>query len=521
MARSSQYCATRRPSGFAAAVSGAQPWVVIAGQDEVTVGSKKGGSPTRIAITPLDNRYDYALVVQGLALAGTNAADVEAASSQWQANKELMKVSSAFDTVRTVIASAPASAAALDRLERARQSFEWETFGDAKSGAAIAASDIDFSDAREAIDAIVAADFLSERPDPSDISISDRDRGDWITLIKGAKLPEAQGRQLSRALSDIGIGISLPEDLGRADNLALLAKTHLLANLDRQRVRGLLPLALDLDDDDASRAGNGMLPSFYLARSQGKQTFAQALRLAAFQRFSPLESASGQVEYELLEDLKCASELAQTGTSARLENRALAQNERMAAESLVPLRDLAAQLNLYADEFRLSRKIKVSANDTDVCFQWFDQNGKLVTRKIPRKDFGASFISSLGAAVFVTDGRDDSIDDLLRSAGVEPQSLFTARLHVAAKSMRIPAQEPGAKPDFIVTGRSAPNGSRSATTDVSILKLDANGDAGIVKLDDGSIVLVDTGYSDDIVERLRAFLARNYGNERPPIRAPL
>src|SRR5262249_37437478 len=157
--------------------------------------------------------------------------------------------------------------------------------------AAIPANDIDFDDAREAIDAVVAADFLAGRGDLSNANISDRDRGDWITLVKGAKLPEAQERQLSRAFSNISIGISLPANLGRADTVALLAKTHQLANLDRQRVRGRLPLVFDLDDEGGSRIDNGMLPSFYLARSQGNQTFAQALRLAAFQRFSPLEIA--------------------------------------------------------------------------------------------------------------------------------------------------------------------------------------------------------------------------------------
>ena len=293
-----------------------------------------------------------------------------------------------------------------------------------------------------------------------------------------------------------------------------------MVDLDRQRGRGFIPI-LDSDDDESgSRVGYGMLESFYLARSQGNQTFTQALRLAAFRRFSPLEVASGQVEYELFEDLKCASELSPTDATMRVrsENNALARRERVAAASLVPLRDLAAQLNLYSDEFRHSRNIKVSADDNDVCFQWFDQNGKLATRKIPRKDLGASFISGLGAAAFITDGRDDSLDELLRSVGVEPQNLLTARFQVAAKSVRIPAQEPAHKPDLVVTGRSRSGEPGSAATDVTILKLDANGDAGIVKLDDGSIVLVDTGYSDDIVARLQTFLARNYGSDRPAIR---
>src|SRR5262249_29011173 len=154
---------------------------------------------------------------------------------------------------------------------------------------------------------------------------------------------------------------------------------------------------------------------------------------------------------------------------------------RMVAMSLVPLRDLASQLNLYTDEFRLSRKIKVSANDDDICFQWFDQNGRLVTSKIARKDIGENFISSLGPGLFITDGRDDSLDELLRSVGVEPQNLFTARLQVAAKSRRIPARESGSGPDLFVTGQSRSSEPKSEATDVAILKLDANGDAGIVK----------------------------------------
>jgi glyoxylase-like metal-dependent hydrolase (beta-lactamase superfamily II) len=502
------------------AVSGPQPWVAIAGQDQESLGRKQGGSATRITITSLDNRYDYALEVRGLALAGSNAADVDSASRQWRANTELMKVSTAFDTVRTVIGSVPASAAVLDRLEGARQEFEWGTFGDDVSGASIPTSEVDFDDARQAIDAVVATDFVPEGVGLSDRDISDRDRGDWITLVKGTKLPESQERQLSRALSDIGIGIALLTNLGRADTLALLAKMHQLAGLDRPRVHGLpVPRFLRLGADD-SRIGNGMLPSFYLARSRGDQTFAQALRLAAFQRFSPLEIASGQVEYELLEDVKCASDLLRTGTTALIgsvNKVELVQSERAAAMSVVPLRDLAVQLNLYTDDFLLFRKIKVSADDNDVCFQWFDQNGNLVTGKIPQKELGESSISSLGAAVFIVDGRDDGLVELLGSVGVEPQKLLTARLKAAANSLRISAQ-PGEKPDLIVTGRSRPGEPSAATTDVAILKLDSNGDAGIVKLEDGSVILVDTGYSDDIVGRLQAFLARNYGSERPSIR---
>src|SRR5262249_17896741 len=136
------------------AISGTQPWATITGQDEAFEGSF-----TRIAITPLDSRYDYAIIVQGLALAGSNAAHVDSPLRQWQANKPLMKTSRAFDAVRTVIASVPPSAPVLNQLEDARQKFEWVTFGDAESGAAIPVNDVDFDVIRQAIDSIVAADF--------------------------------------------------------------------------------------------------------------------------------------------------------------------------------------------------------------------------------------------------------------------------------------------------------------------------------------------------------------------------
>lgn len=190
---------------------------------------------------------------------------------------------------------------------------------------------------------------------------------------------------------------------------------------------------------------------------------------------------------------------------------------RTAAMSLIPLRDLATQLNLYVDDFRKSRKVKVSGNDADICFQWFDDNGKLNTKKIPRDEFGARFVSSFGPAVFITDGRDDALDEFLKTAGVEVQNLVEARLRLAAGSVRMPAEEkPSQKPDVEIAQRSRP-GER-ATTDVSILELTGHGDAGVVRLEDGSLIIIDTGRTDDIVERLQKFLARNYKSEKPPIK---
>ncbi|MCP1838720.1 hypothetical protein ACVIHI_008355 [Bradyrhizobium sp. USDA 4524] len=491
---------------FVDAISGPTPWVFVSGQDD----EGKEGSPIRIAITPLDGRYDYAVHVQGLAIAGTDANDVAKASQEWRGNEGVLRVSSAFDVMRAIVALAPDPYETLDRIENVRQGLEWRFFGSQSSGADVAGAKVNLPVVRAAVDRLMAADFA-----PRGRALKARDRGDWITFAKGGNVPASEGEQLSRVLSDIGTEIALPDDIDQPETLSMLANVNRLMALDR--ARALQPSRIISAESEVGLAsGPSILRSFYATRTQGGQSFAKALRIAAYQRFNPLDVASGQVEYDLLQDLQCAAELDREDVAAGLlGGRLFVRNEQAAALSIAPLQALARQLHLYADEFGKSRKVKVSSNDTHICFQWFDDHGKLNTKKIPREEFGGRFVSSFGPAVFITDGSDGALDELLSAAGAEAQNLVNARLRLAASSVRMPTGKPGKKPDVEIVQRA---GAGERSTDVSILELDGNGDAGVIKLEDGSIVIVDTGRSRDIVQQLRKFLVRNYRNEKPQIK---
>jgi Metallo-beta-lactamase superfamily len=523
---------------LADAVTGPLPWVAVGGQDIVGPSGLIEGSFSQIAITPIDESYDYALLVDGLALAGTDAGDVNAAFDRWRNNDQLVANSEAYDALRQVIAGGPDTADWLNELENWRQHFEWTLFGDGKAGAEIPKEVEPLGSAENPIDTMMAYDFVAVRPtidrnDPKQVlhavHLKGSDRQDWVTIARGSAIPPEQARDLANKLSKAGIEFATKTEALSPDVTDLLSKVRKVAMLDRLRSGNRDSLLASDPAREHLKASRTIMSAFYLARA-ATSTFTETLRRAAFARFDPSESTSGQTEYELLRDLHCASELTGPELGEPLGifetlvrdtlDAPLRLDETLAIQSITPLRDLAASLHLYVDAFRVSRKIKVSGDDTDICFQWIDGGGNVVTKTISRDGISPSFLNMLGPAVFIVDNEDDDIDDLLRAQGIEPRTTEDARLEVAASTIRRPIQQPGQKVDYVLSSSAPPpigSPNRSAM-EVSFLALRSNGDSAIVRLSDGALLVVDTGLDDDLVTRLESFLSRNYGHARPPLR---
>ncbi|MGX1350407.1 hypothetical protein AB7M49_003983 [Bradyrhizobium elkanii] len=231
-----------------------------------------------------------------MAIAGTDANDVAKASQEWRGNEGVLKVASAFDVMRTIVASAPDPYETLDRIENVRQRLEWHFFGGQSSGADVAGAKMNLPVVRAAVDLLMTADFASRGA-----VLKARDRGDWITFARGGNVPASEREQLSRVMSNIGMEIALPDDIDQPETLSMLANVNRLMPLDR--VRALQPSRMFSAGSEVGPAsGPGILSSFYATRTRGGQSFARSLRIAAYQRFNPLDVASGQVEYDLLQD---------------------------------------------------------------------------------------------------------------------------------------------------------------------------------------------------------------------------
>ena len=496
---------------LADAISGSAPWISISGNDREDLKDQdEHGSWTDILVTPHDQNYDYAIVVDGLVLAGTDAEDVSAIYDRWKENKSLIATSDALDALRTTLLD-PANADVLNDIEDARQGLEWQVFGDLPTGGVVPASEVEFDAVRAMIDGVIADYYVPDANsflDIDDLSLTASSRGDWFSVVTGSSVPSAKAEAFTKAMSAIGLDVSIPAVHLEGRDGDLLMNISRVANLDRARAALANQYSsFKADANDSSSRINHILSGLYIARTVQKQAFAQALRDVAFERFGPAESSSGQIEYELLSDLKCASELSHEGSS---------RNEKLAIETLFPMRELAKELGVYADEFRRSRKIKVSSADQEVCFQWIELDGKVTTKKFARRELGKEALVSFGPALFITEGDDSDTDDLLRSFGAELVTMREIRLREATNSVRSPTQKPGSKPDYVVTRWSGSDEKNVPTMDIALLELSSNGDAGIVKIADGSLILVDTGVDEKTVGRLTEFVERNYGGKAKP-----
>lgn len=235
----------------------------------------------------------------------------------------------------------------------------------------------------------------------------------------------------------------------------------------------------------------------------------QALRLASFGRFNTLDLSSGEIENEVLAYLNCLSEL---------EGRPFSRIEAAHVAMLGPMRALASALKQYpSSKPGVPLKVKVSADDETVCFQWLRPDGSLQTLPISRSKLTEQDLAQFKDAVLIADKPDDELHRLLLSLGAnETKSMNTVRREAAVKSVRLPTTTTTSRSEYVISQPS--RGSEPVTApgfEVGILDLDTRGDAGVVALPDGSLMLIDTGLSADFVKKLDSYLRR--GQRQAPL----
>ena len=394
--------------------------------------------------------------------------------------------------------STPGSTEVLSELESVRQDLEWGIFGGDNNGAVIP-DQVDLAEYRKAIDGLIAGSW-AQSPQARNVGVVDQRptdglRGDWVTLLAGKQLSQEAAQSLISAMSGIELGFQLPSDVKDAEAQGLLAAAS-----------GVVKADLRASDSGAGRA---IFPAFVAARLAGGQSFLQALRLASFGRFDSLDATSGRIENEILAHLRCLPPL--SGGESR---------DRSLAETIGPLRSLATSLGLQPPTtIGPPRTVKVLAVGSLICFQWLKADGSLETWAASRASLFEAHLSQFKDAVLLADG-DDELHRLLDALGAkETRSIGTERREAAVKAVRLPPKTTTPRAEYVFSQASrGPETSTAPGFEIAVLDLDTRGDAGVVTLPDGSLILIDTGLSGDFVSKLNQYLQRSQQRTPPPLR---
>ncbi|MER9729870.1 MBL fold metallo-hydrolase [Mesorhizobium sp. M0217] len=477
---------------------GADQWLTISGV----------GLADQLAVEPMDDGFDYMIVVNGLAIAGETQQDTDSALKAWQAKPALMAVSSAFDAVRSVLAkgsNVSSSSELLLSLEEARQRFEWKSFPAGIDSSSAAGSDIDPADAREAADFVVEKSIRALTG--ADVAISENDRADWLLWYSQLAGLDPYDRG---ALADAfkALGSKVEQDTMSASDEALFKSLADVYRLDRQTASAAsLRAALTNDDvsDDVTTRNSayrigGSVDQFFRTRRAGVMTQGEAVRAAAFARFDQRDKISGHVEFDLLDDLSCATDLDKNPIEQSLEESAFAKFRDLSAIQSM----LGMQVASLADKFA-----KLSVGDDDkICIEWVEPDGSISRRLISRAELSPSLGKEFSSFNMIVDSPlDPDVDDDLLKVFSNVLTLEQARLKAARNAVNAPDTVGFSGPEFVVQTPSL-NGHQKATAqpELSVMELQGRGDASYIKLIDGSIILVDTGESDDLVEKVRALI---------------
>jgi beta-lactamase superfamily II metal-dependent hydrolase len=499
------------------AIAGPTPWLQLHGVNS--------DSATRLAVTATQGGYDISIDVKGLVIAGAEKNDVKAAHSAWTANKNLMLISEGFDALRTVLTpSSKINVEILNKLEEARQNYEWDLFGDDPAGADIPSGSIDVTDAANTVSNLVASggtDLDQGRVNP-DKNLRDFELADWVEFNRGTSLSKSELDNLAAAMHQIGIAVAKDRPAPSNETSALLMQVAALHGLDIQNesVRpddfgSYIPEdPVRFHDYREESVGSREWRIFRDARTIGQVDFNQALRLAAFSRFDQRDSFSGRIWYETLRNLHCESVFGST-------NKFVAVNgEHDNSKIFHSVTSLAQSIGIYSPAVPSDSVVKITIRQDKACFEWISESAEILREVIPIDDLSKEALDKFGKARFVIDEEDDESADALDDFDIEVETVEAARSADAAKALVLPGSSSSTPADYEL---KAPQRVRDDMvsipgTDVALLHLDSHGDCQVVRLADGSLVVVDTGLSASTVKKLEEFLARNYQVEKPPIR---
>ncbi|MDR6670224.1 MBL fold metallo-hydrolase [Rhizobium sp. 1399] len=453
---------------LAEAVSGADPWLIVNGIGE----DEKYGSAGSLAVTPLDKTYSYSITVAGLALAGTDQDDVDTIAKQWVGRADLQEAAAAFDGLRQVmLESGPEGQSAATVLERLRQDFEWEMFGMAPQGAQMPSAPIDHADTRDAL-ALLPAEAFRLAP----TQIDKEQMFDWLRLSTATLPSQQQLDKIAQSLKAVGFDGDWHASEGGAT--AALLKAY--------RSGSRQP---SMDPNWSA---------FPALRDTAKSDFDDALRILALSDLGELALTSGRVDIPVLEELQC--------------NRILDANAGLAEETdLIESWEKRLSFATALDVARRDdRLVKVTKIEDKLCFQWIEK-GEIKTRIFDKSDIQKGQLAAIGGKLWLVDDDLTDTEDLLAAAGVKVETAQALQVRLAAE-----AQVKNKNKDDVHIRSIQRSGDKGL--DVAILNLSTNGDANVVRLPDGSLMVIDTGLGSDIVQKIKGYLGRNYKKETPPIR---
>src|ERR1700730_5015488 len=185
------------------AVFGPDPWLTFTVIDRPdSAPDKPKGSTVEIAVVPQGSEISYRIVVPGLTLGGEDRDDVESGYAAWTGNAALMQVTTTFEAFRkAAVTDVSANSEAIAKFENARQDFEGNQFGTEASG--ISAAKPSTADALDVIDGTISRTFAIDADE-----VTETDRLDWITLVRGRVLPGIELKVFSERLAALQIPIA-------------------------------------------------------------------------------------------------------------------------------------------------------------------------------------------------------------------------------------------------------------------------------------------------------------------------
>lgn len=488
---------------LAQAISGPSPWIALTGHTPVGQ-SGMVGSTEEISLSLLDSAYDYAIDVEGVTLAGTDQKEVDGAVSAWRNNTKLMVATAAFDALRRAILIDPATENTARLVESLRQELEWEEFKAETSGAKIAEAEVDPAKWGQALDNLILEDIEGvTKPN----ALTPEDRLAWTLIARGRAMAEIDLKELAKLTAPIGFEVDdrstqiSPKSAIAMRSLGIFyARSH--------------ESSIEAKNLTVRLAQSSIISRLYGRASVERRPLDQALQLVAMDLFSPVDRLSGQVEFDVVDALNCEDlpDVERQEVIARVKSH------------VGEYRDLAKALDLYSGSFSKTRVIKITKKGVDICFEWLDNEDRVVSKKIPRHSLTSDMIREFGPSRFVRDDSDNDIIADLRDIFDEGEleKVSSARITAASALLISKTEKTRWAKSKITTALSpsvvVPKTSAVGKAEVGILGLRSNGDAGIITLPDGSLVLIDTGRDPDLVTKLRDYIKSRTGSSKPNIR---
>lgn len=459
------------------AVSGPDPWLTFTGIDRPdSAPDKPRGSTIEIAVVPQGSQLAYRLNVPGLALGGEDRQDVESGYAAWTGNAALMQATSVLEAFRkAAVTDVSANSEAIAKFENARQDFENNQFGTEPSG--ISAAKPNAADALDVIDGTISRTFDIDADE-----VTETDRLDWVTLVRGRVLPGSELKAFSERMAALQIAIAKPyPPLSKKDAQLLSAYARF----------------------SAQHKTTEQLAAFRKLRSEQNLPFSDALRQSVFALFDETAWTSGHPELALLNDFDCAKNGEDRGKSALTELR-------------VGVALMRASQSFFATRTN-NRPAKVTIADDKVCVARILPNA-VERRVMPAGPSAKSFLErTYGGENLVVSDDDEESANALTAQHVQFQTLgaWGRRLSARAFSQTAASARRSSERKFVHLRR---RGQNSRGVDVTVLDLESGGDASVARMPDGSLLMIGSGPAKGAVQRSSNLLTRTHGRRKPAIR---